>query len=56
LAVESVEYSALACSLDGSSTHYDRGKGLHVYRRHESGVWRLIMDVSNSDSAVSKPI
>jgi ketosteroid isomerase-like protein len=40
----------LAWSVDGSSTHQDRGKGVHVYRRHEDGAWKLIMDVWNSDS------
>jgi uncharacterized protein (TIGR02246 family) len=50
LAVERVEYSAAAWPLDGSSTHRDRGKGVHVYRRHESRSWRLIIDLWNSDS------
>jgi ketosteroid isomerase-like protein len=54
LAVERVVYSAAAWSLDGGSTHRDSGKGVHVYRRHESGSWKLIMDVWNSDGPDSK--
>jgi len=50
LAVERVVYSAAAWSLDGSSSHRDWGKGVHVYRRLDDGVWKLIMDVWNSDS------
>jgi ketosteroid isomerase-like protein len=41
-------------SLDGGSTHRDWGKGVHVYRRRESGSWKLIMDVWNSDGPDSK--
>ena len=50
LAVERVMYSVAASSLDGSSTQRDCGKGVHVYRRDESGSWRLLMDVWNSDN------
>ena len=55
LAVERVVYSAAARSLEGGSTHRDWGKGVHVYRREESGSWTLIMDVWNSDDSDSKP-
>ena len=51
LAVERVVYTAAAWSIDGSSAHRDRGKGVHVYRRHESASWKLIMDVWNSDGS-----
>jgi uncharacterized protein (TIGR02246 family) len=49
LAVERVVYTATASSIEGGSTHRDRGKGVHVYRRQESGSWKLIMDIWNSD-------
>jgi uncharacterized protein (TIGR02246 family) len=55
LAVERVVYSAAARSLEGGSTHREWGKGVHVYRREESGSWKLIMDVWNSDRPESKP-
>lgn len=49
-AVECLQYSASATSLDGVETHTDRGKGVHVYSRRSDGSWKLLMDIWNSDA------
>lgn len=49
-AIEYVQYSASAESLDGAETHTDRGKGVHVYRRASDGSWKLLLDIWSSDA------
>ena len=49
IATERLSYTATVW-LSGSTTPVaDRGKGLHVYRRQADGVWKLAVDVWNSD-------
>jgi ketosteroid isomerase-like protein len=55
LAVERVLYSAAAWSLEGDNSYRDSGKGVHVYRQHEGGSWKLVMDIWNSDGPDSSP-
>jgi len=49
LAIEHVVYSAAVWSLERGNSHRERGKGVHVYRQHHGGSWKLVMDVWNSD-------
>ena len=50
IAFERVEYAASARPAHGGAETRDVGKGLHVYRRHASGSWKLAMDIWNSDT------
>jgi uncharacterized protein (TIGR02246 family) len=50
LATERVEYTASFFAADGSAPSFDRGKGVHVFRRQSNGEWRLAMDIWNSDT------
>ena len=43
--LQTLVYSAAGRSLEGGSTYRDWGKGIHLYRREESGSWKLIIDV-----------
>ena len=49
VAIERVEYTALAWSDEVTEPHRDRGKGVHVYCLKPDGAWRLAMDIWNSD-------
>lgn len=33
----------------------DRGKGLTVWRKHENGNWKVVLDIFNSDMPVTPP-
>ena len=48
VAFERVEYEVAGSGTAGGPEVRDVGKGLHVYRRQE-GVWKLAMDIWNSD-------
>ena len=50
MAVEYVQYSAIFSPAGGGPPIYDRGKGLHVFRRQPAGGWLLGMDIWNSDN------
>src|SRR5262245_51240002 len=54
LAFERLEYAATMTPLGGGQTSSDVGKGLHVFRRHPSGSWQLIMDIWNSDQPLTR--
>ena len=51
LATERVEYHASFIATSGIAPSFDRGKGVHVFRRQSNGEWRLAMDIWNSDVA-----
>ena len=55
LAVERVVYSAAAWSLEGDSSHRDRGKGVHVYRQQEGGSWKLVMSSGTATALTLRP-
>ena len=55
MAVERVEYHVITRSIADGSVAEDFGKGLHVYRRHSDGRWRLSADIWNSDRGASPP-
>jgi ketosteroid isomerase-like protein len=52
-AFERVEYSVSARPALGGAEAQDVGKGLHVYRREQNGLWKLAMDIWNSDVRVT---
>ena len=49
---ERIEYSMSARAALGGAEAQDVGKGLHVYRRDPNGLWKLAMDIWNSDTPV----
>ena len=49
LAVERLAYTAVIWRAGGTSPVEDAGKGLHVYRRLPDGLWKLTLDIWNSD-------
>ena len=51
-AFERIEYSVSARPALGGAEAQDVGKGLHVYRRDPNGLWKLAMDIWNSDTPV----
>jgi ketosteroid isomerase-like protein len=48
-ALERVTYRATISRRDDAPPSEDTGKGLHVYRRHPNGSWKLKYDIWNSD-------
>jgi ketosteroid isomerase-like protein len=51
-AFERIEYSVSARPSQGGAEARDVGKGLHVYRREPNGLWKLALDIWNSDTPV----
>jgi len=51
-AFERIEYSVSARPAQGGAEARDVGKGLHVYRREPNGLWKLALDIWNSDTPV----
>jgi ketosteroid isomerase-like protein len=52
IAFERLGYTALAWPVGSGHAVEDAGKGLHVYRRQPDGLWRLVLDIWNSDRPV----
>ena len=50
VAIEQVQYTATFFPAGGGSPIYDKGKGLHVFRRQPAGGWQLGMDIWNTDN------
>jgi ketosteroid isomerase-like protein len=50
VAIEHVQYTATFFPVGGGSPTYDKGKGLHVFRRQPAGSWQLAMDIWNTDN------
>jgi ketosteroid isomerase-like protein len=49
LAFERLAYTAVIWPAGGAKPVDDAGKGLHVYRRQPDGLWKLALDIWNSD-------
>jgi ketosteroid isomerase-like protein len=49
LAFERLAYTAMIWPAGGAQPVEDAGKGLHVYRRQADGLWKLAVDIWNSD-------
>ena len=50
VAFERLEYNAVIWPAGGDGRAIaDGGKGLHVYRRQSDGLWKLALDIWNSD-------
>lgn len=50
VAIERVQYAATFYPAGGGTSHNDKGKGLHVFRRQPAGGWQLEMDIWNTDN------
>jgi ketosteroid isomerase-like protein len=50
VALERVQYRATMFPAGGGTPTYDKGKGLHVFRRQPAGSWQLGLDIWNSDN------
>jgi ketosteroid isomerase-like protein len=54
IAVQRLEYTSSFWPVAGGGVRRDSGKGVHVFRREPDGEWRLLLDIWNSDCAVTE--
>ena len=51
----SIGTNQVQMQLPDGTTFTDRGKGLTIWRKHENGNWKVVLDVFNSDTPLAPP-
>ena len=51
----SIGTNQIQMQLPDGTMYTDRGKGLTIWKKHENGNWKVVLDIFNSDMPVTPP-